>query len=132
MKIQTKELTGVALDFSVAVAFGWRCERPQDGQFIDHDDHRWLAGYHRHAPSASFSPSTNWAHGGLLVDAFDINVGRARNVTWAEGVFYAVARASDLVATEYGETKLIAICRAVVACRLGDEVEVPDELVGGA
>ena len=27
------------------------------------------------------------------------------------------------------ETALIAICRAVVACKLGDEIEVPDKLL---
>ncbi|WP_338805084.1 hypothetical protein WDV76_08620 [Xenorhabdus griffiniae] len=31
--------------------------------------------------------------------------------------------------TQTGDTLQIAICRAVVAAQLGDEVEIPDELM---
>ena len=123
MKIHTKDLTGAALDWSVAVALGWKLERPQDGQFIDNDGNRWLAGYRQYAPKISFSPSSNWAQGGPLVQS---------QLFWVEEQSYDQWGAEGVGGeTQYGPTALIAICRAVVACKLGDEVDVPDELVPG-
>ena len=118
MKIQTKELTGVALDWAVAKVLGIGCytcpNSPQRTQFVDDDN----CDFGRYI----YAPSTNWAQGGPLIENF--------------GPFFNMAhgqiRCAMNNAVQYGDTYLIAICRAIVAAKLGDEVEVPNELAGAA
>lgn len=124
--IKTSALTGAALDWAVAVALGWKLERPQDGQFIDDNGQRWLAGLHRHAPSASFYPSTNWAQCGPLLDKYKVDV-----MYFSEGadaLVVASIYADDKTVNVDGPTALIAICRAVVAYKLGHTVDIPQEM----
>jgi len=128
-RVKTAELTGAALDWAVAIAIGGTPDRPQDGQFIDSNGARWLAGFHIHAPSASYYPSTNWTQCGPLRDKYRIDI-----------MDFSV-RDEPLVSASYednsglhtldADTALIAICRAVVAGKLGGYVEVPAELLGG-
>ena len=129
MKIKTEDLTGAALDWAVALALGWTLERPQDGQFIDNDGNRWLAGYRQYAPKISFSPSTNWAQGGPLIDHIETldRLGDGWQCTYAPNKPQRYG-----LYCETGLMPLIAICRAVVARKLGEEVEVPDKLGGEA
>lgn len=126
MKIKTSELIGATLDWAVAVALGWELERQQDGQFIDSDGNRWLAGYRQYAPKISFSPSTNWAQCGPLMEHVEslerLGIGWECRYSPNQPQRYGLYSAT-------GSTELIAICRAVVACKLGDDVEAPDKLV---
>ncbi|OTA15015.1 hypothetical protein Xbed_03626 [Xenorhabdus beddingii] len=103
MKIKTSELTGRALDWAVARAT--RTTMPSINQWIIWDD------YH---------PSTNWLVCGQLIEEFSIRLGHA--LLWSANCHY--------VSDDYldGETPQIAICRAVVAAKLGEEVDIPDEI----
>lgn len=120
MKTKTSELTGAALDWAVAAALGLN---PILGQYCDED----LCFYWCFRVSEfleGYSPSTNWAQGGPLVDKY---------LYWLEQQdknLWAVAAVGGEI--QYGATILIAICRGVVSCKLGEDVDVPDELVGGA
>lgn len=136
--VAISELTGAALDWAVAMALGWECERPQDGQFMATDGSRWLVGYRRHAPSASFHPSTNWAQGGPLIDNFDVaiipsNYGNP-NDKWSASVgaySHYIDESLPLSICDdgmTGPTALIAACRAIVLDKLGKTVEIPQEL----
>ncbi len=63
--------------------------------------------------------STDWAFGGPIIDQEKIGLFPS-GVAWYErdgGTFYS-----------YGPTPLIAAMRCYVASKLGDKVEVPDEL----
>lgn len=135
MVVKTSELTGAALDYAVAVALGWECERQQDSQFINEYGDRKLVGYYgfgNYEKSVSFNPSTNWAHGGLLIDRFNmwltppvLDIGGWNAEVYSEDRMTIVGNSIDC------KTALIAICRAVVACKLGDSVDIPTELMEG-
>lgn len=75
--------------------------------------------------------STDWSQGGPIIE-------RECIATYASGACsvspknpdYWVAEILDTseILTQYGPTPLIAAMRAFVASRLGDEVEIPEEL----
>jgi len=102
MKIKTSELTGAALDWAVA-----KCEGQPDEWMADHK-----RGYIN-------SPSTDWSQGGPIIE---------REYIWLEineGQCYAHKNGLEFYE---GETPLIAAMRCYVASKLGDEVEVSEEL----
>lgn len=137
MKVKTSELTGAALDWAVA-----ECEGKNG---VLHDD-----GITRciviAAPSGVYKgtwrPSLNWAQGGPIIERGLIHTyprftaGRTEGGSdvyqqdgWAAYVtppaFWVTPRPLT------GPTPLIAAMRCLVSSKLGDEVEVPDELVEG-
>ena len=109
MKIKTSEMTGTALDWAVA-----KCEGIDDLLFICHEVGR-------------FRYSTDWSQGGPIIERGLIDV-------WVTGVGRWSARRNDpaklvCVGDELvGTTPLIAAMRCFVASKLGDEVDVPEEL----
>jgi hypothetical protein len=114
MKIKTSELTGAALDWAVAKA----------------SDLPYPLVYDEQGEAVSVSPSTNWSQGGPLLEREGISVmriaDRLPHQQWEAG------EEGD-TETEFwgivcGPTPLIAAMRCFVASRLGDEVDVPDEL----
>lgn len=117
MKVKTSELSGVQLDVAVALALE-----------MTGGDLRVRGGYgcsyYNGSGLKTFSPSTEWSQCGPLRDTFDVGIepGVSDGLCYA----YVPGRALD---GSYGETALIAICRAVVAAKLGDEVDIPDELM---
>jgi hypothetical protein len=66
-----------------------------------------------------YSPSTDWAQGGPLIDAY--------RIAFEDGIvdFYACLPGGE----GYGKTHLIAACRAIVVAKLGEAVDIPTELV---
>ena len=100
MDMKTSELTGAALDWAVA-----KCEK------------NWAF-----EPDGCDSYSTDWQLGGLIIER--------EKITWdgmAARIFVPERNCSICV---YGPTPLIAAMRCYVASKLGDEVEIPDELKG--
>lgn len=115
VKVKTAELTGPALDWAAAKATG-------AGAVDLHKDNLgyWLT-LHR------YSPSTRWSCAGPLIERFEIDFnGQLRG----DSIYMARCRTIGDVWFG-GKTPLIAVCRAVVAANLGDEVEVPPELAEG-
>jgi hypothetical protein len=120
--MKTSELTGAALDWAVAKADEERdvlfCQR-QYGRLIvriagDHEtrDIEW-----------PYTPSTDWTQGGPIIERKKIATWSLDSITWA-------ARDYALASHEQqGPTPLIAAMRCYVASELGDEVEVPEDLV---
>jgi len=98
VKIKTSELTGPALDWAVAKCVGL----PGDG----HGD--------------KFSPSTDWSQGGPIIEQERIAV--------QFGPLWTAVHSKRLGRFNYGPTPLIAAMRCLVASRLGDKVDVPEEL----
>lgn len=88
---------------------------------------------------ADYSASTDWNIGGPIIDREGINLRAPDDAKRPDGTvvlkidyWYArVTRYHSKNGTEYvqnGPTPLIAAMRCFVASRLGDEVEVPDDL----
>ena len=113
MKIKTSELTRIQLDWIVTDLEGvktygikdWLEQRP----YVI--GHRW---------------SIDWAQGGPIIEREGINIGTVDALNgpyWEAHMPYGM---SDDFAE--GPTPLIAAMRCYVASKLGDEVEIPEEL----
>ena len=119
--IKVSELTGAALDWAVA-----KCEG--HNVFIKHAPVQVMYTPKGKRSWYIYTPSTNWAQGGPIIEREGINLDNcAKNPQWS-----AWTPAPD---REYGEaqafgpTPLIAAMRCYVASKLGDTVEVPEELL---
>jgi hypothetical protein len=121
MKMRTSELTGTALDWAVAT-----CE----GKGVEFDDLKdpWLTldGI-AYQPLHSYTPSTDWAQGGPIVEREGIGIWSSES---GEHDGEWCARTISTYIT-YSPTPLIAAMRCYVASELGDEIELPDELLQG-
>lgn len=139
--MKTTELIGPALDWAVAKAAGrmgqWiRDEaRPLTGIVdIDFDESGRLAVYvpgRQRVPYAPWSPSTDWAQGGPIIERECLAL-ECIGHCWEAYTMIEVADEDFLVpqsVSQTGPTPLIAAMRCYVASKLGDEVEVPEELL---
>jgi len=116
-------LIGPALDWAVA-----KIENPE----------WWDDGYMDVNPEAAvdmgdgetYSPSTDWAQGGPIIEREWINIEKRINeMHWTASVVYEDKEHDGFERTEAkGDTPLIAAMRCYVASKLGDEVEIPEEL----
>ena len=102
---KTSELTGAALDWAVN-QIEQCCDDPYTPMF-----------------------STSWAQGGAIIEREKIGL-HCGDGTWgvAEGKWEASH--PECLYVEHGTTPLIAAMRCYVASKLGDEVEIPEELKG--
>ena len=106
--MKTNELSGAALDWAVA-----KCEGVDD-KFWDDDRLCFLNEW-----DEDIEPSTNWAQGGAIIERERIELEHDGFVWWAR------IKADE----DYsGPTPLIAVMRCYVASKLGDEVQLPEEL----
>jgi hypothetical protein len=96
--MRTSELTGHALDWAVGTAMKLPPPYWADGKCTNF--------------------STDWAQGGPIIEREGIDI-------YQSGVWVAEM---DGKHTTEGPTPLIAAMRCYVASKLGDEVEVPEEL----
>ena len=120
MKTRTADLISAALDWAVAKCRGF------DGL----DEDLWLMrdGI-ADMPLHAYTPSTDWAQGGPIIEREELQVYVANAV---DGKWCAKPSDSeywDFDGAAYGPTPLIAAMRCLIASKLGDEVDVPKELV---
>ena len=100
MKVKTSELQGSALDWAVAKA---------ERRTID---------YFR----GIYKPSTDWAQGGPIIEREKIAMVYRAGEYWLSYTFDGAKFEGT------GPTPLIAAMRCYLASKLGDEIEVPEEL----
>ena len=74
-----------------------------------------------------YAPSTDWAQGGPIIEREQVELCMHNN---EEGtpVIWKAAPYWDIGAEGYGPTPLIAAVRCYVTSKLGDVVEIPEEL----
>jgi len=124
---KTAELTGVALDWAVA-----KCEGVSDtwgkSSLIPYD---YFTG-HRY--------STNWAQGGPIIEREISKVWQNMGGTYGAQIkyrepYYSPTYDADIGAVAFinahGKTPLEAAMRCYVASKLGDEIDIPEELQNG-
>lgn len=113
--MKTSELTGAALDLAVAL-----CD-----DIVD----KWFDSGHLTVNGDIYSPSTDWAQGGPIIEREEIELTFDRanetDTLWRSEMFDMEGVS---IAHEYGPTPLIAAMRCYVASKLGDEIEIPEEL----
>jgi hypothetical protein len=120
--MKTSELTGAALDWAVAKCEGLLC-------FGYRTDGERFAVELSDGEVEGFMPSTNWAQGGAIIEREIISVSHdtaGRSVEWAAWTPAPIRDEAE--AFGYGPTPLIAAMRCYVASKLGDEVQLPEEL----
>ena len=129
--MKTSELTGAALDWAAA-----KCEGGANLRF-DGVACWWftLNGVDRVLSNGwsnkqNFNPSTDWAQGGPIIDREIISVSHDTTCTTVEWAAWTPAPIRDEAeAFGYGPTPLIAAMRCYVASKLGDTVDIPEELL---
>ncbi len=122
IEVSTAELAGAALDWAVAkvesvtVAIacphygtGWRIYQPNFG--------------------GKYSPSTDWALGGPLLDKHCKVFGVVQDGSASRWRSFAYKTETGMSRLAGGESILIAACRAIVTLNMGDTVQVPKELI---
>jgi hypothetical protein len=125
-KIKTSELQGEPLHYAVAKSDG-KLDVCGEVSFIGTDG--WC---YEGLEAVRYIPSTNWAQGGPIIErekiAIDFNEFRDR----PDGQMWRAIFDGSSVKTNticYGSTAMVAAMRAYVASKLGDVVDIPDELV---
>ena len=126
MKIKVSEASGVQLDWLVAKAEGWNIE----------DDY-WITDLNEPGtgqPLSDFQPTTDPAQGQPILERERIKTAPNLNGSWHGQIRHT--KSHPLVAhpvlsgwtNQHGPTMLTAGLRCFVASKLGDEVEIPEEL----
>ncbi len=128
MKIKTSELTDTALDWAAANA---------DGHTIHDGD--WYGPYKPEATlkwsrmrsgkldalcnlsGGRYQPSTEWAQGGPIIEREKMDLQFVEE-------WHAMRPGEPRFTSGFGPTPLIAAMRCYVASRLGDEIDIPEEL----
>jgi hypothetical protein len=127
MRLKTAELTGNALDWVVAICADRRVRfnikgsiEVEGNELPDHWD-LWMP----------WNPSTNWEQGGPIIE----HIKGLTQHTWLEtNILESQCECrihnyeGDWV--QFGPTPLIAAMRCYIFSKLGDEVELPEELKG--
>ena len=119
--MKTAELSGAALDWAVA-----KCELLNGANYtlaVDTDiDGTKRVNYGGMYPEWS----TDWAEGGAIIEREGMQL-------WKGGEWCAALDQSfNPTDFQTGTTPLVAAMRCYVASKLGDEVEIPDELFNHA
>lgn len=121
--MKTSELSGAALDWAVA-----KCNGKTLHYFVDDwfKKDPWLLAVNGEVdqPLHSYTPSTDWGQGGPIIEREGITVAPDDVEPWC--AFIDRGTAEDVIYG--GTTPLIAAMRCYVASKLGDEVELPEEL----
>ena len=133
--MKTSELIGPALAYAAGIAEGFTPHAAASLVIME-----------------SYNPNTNWSQGGPIIERENITTIRAnsdyvdgKNVpswfaetnkwvghgisTSVEGEYFDPCFMIDEAGGKYGPTPLIAAMRCYVASKLGDEVEIPSELL---
>lgn len=123
--MKTCELIGVPLDWAVAKALDYDLEL--EGYYSEELGRTVIIRLHgsavpgRYAGDTTWSPSTDWSQGGPILQNHISELIDCGELGWeacCNGTYGAA-----------GNTPLEAICKAYVASKLGDEVEIPEELL---
>ena len=134
MRIKTTELQGEALAWAVADCEG---ELSQHGGQVHLVESK--VRFYEDTLDIQYTPPTDWSQGGPIIEREKIGVWWATHYVDEDGVEYGNHWYAEVGCTDEnadsrycgvadGPTPLIAAMRCYVASKLGDEVEVPDEI----
>ena len=115
--MKTSELTGAALDWAVANLENVPVNAP---------GYLWGVGQFNHRYS------TDWAQGGPIIERekLDLFTEKGTPESWVASIarYQNGERLTGWRIHQYGPTPPIAAMRCYVASKLGDEIEIPEEL----
>lgn len=129
MKTKTAELIGPTLDWAVATIEGHRVS-------IDLPNSIGKRHIFMHAAKDNplkqgmYQPSTDWAQGGPIIEREKVGITfHDERDEWEAPNWAAWSTQTDDRVEVMGETPLIAAMRCYVASKLGNEVDIPEELI---
>ena len=117
--MKVSELTGAALDWAVAKCEGADFYTSAGILYV-----LWSGKFD--VRLTDYSPSADWAQGGPIIERESIDIARFNVYPDWEATMNETD--NNPFVTVVGPTPLIAAMRCLVSSRLGDTVEVPDEL----
>jgi hypothetical protein len=117
--MKTSELIGAELDWAVAKCEGFG-DSPRSMEIFMYQQSRGMG----------YCYCTDWAKGGAIIARENINFWTSNSWQDERGNFTSIKTAKHPTSTQHhnGETPLIAAMRCYVSSKLGDEVELPEEL----
>lgn len=140
MKFKTAKLTDAALDWAVATIEGLPIQHDPMGFKAGSEAGYWIWDETKGKLNATYqkigrnySPSRHWVQGGPIIDSLVRDGLRihARKCRYASDATECTVDMNGHYVS-YGPTLLIAAMRCYVASKLGEEVDVPQELLGAA
>ncbi|MCV4343132.1 DUF2591 domain-containing protein [Pseudomonas capsici] len=130
IEAKTAELSGLALNWAVGLCMGWEYRRCRDLTCMG-----WYDGKQENFQCISWRPSTEWSQGGPLIEKYNVQTsyngnGFSRSPTGKHWCAYVCKPSGqEELPSGSGPTPLTAACRAIVASKLGDTVQIPVELM---
>ncbi len=132
MKVKTADLKGAALDWAVALIEGYKIVRFErgnisHGDWMDHPRGDLRPVYIAEPPFPQSIPyySTTWEDGGPLIEKYRISICPSIFGGWDAECLEPPMTGNY----SKGTSPLESGMRAIVAAKLGDEVEIPDHLM---
>lgn len=132
MKTQVSTLSGIALDYAVAVALGYSdFEIDELGNLFFHE----RRGNFDPMNLREFSPSSNWEDGGRLIETQGIYLVPATTSNKPGGFGWSAIPTWErckvaVLLPQRGKSPLEAAMRCYVASQFGEEVEIPEGVLG--
>ena len=117
MRIKTNELSGAALDWAVAKCEGRRVEFNHQYTEETKFDGWWQLGPNHWQPLNKYS--TDWAQGGPIIEREGITIFQTGR-DWMGYIRHDTE--------SFAPTPLIAAMRCYVTSKLGDDIDIPEEL----
>jgi hypothetical protein len=125
VKIKVSEATRIQLDWMVELAKGthWSV----DGYFVFKHPDGTTRTFER---NPEWRYSTDWSQGGPIIEREGIATARFSDAPeWGAEIVDGDDYFASVEFKNFGPTLLIAAMRCYVASKLGEEVEVPEELI---
>lgn len=123
--VDVSKLEGSALDWAVATAAGAYGVATGTDDLLGNKI--WAVPGFSNMRWDDWTPSTDWSQGGPLID---LHIEQVEKMSGANPVRAWCADTAKDERYMFGPTLLVAACRAIVAAKLGEVVEIPAELVG--
>lgn len=125
-KVKTAELIGTALNWAVAKCEGLDIDSLEAGNvWVWETDP--LTGERERA--ALFRPTRNWAQGGLIIEREAHNLFKHNGGTEWCCACNVPRDGYTAIVTADGPTPLVAAMRCYVTAKMGDTIEIPEELL---
>jgi hypothetical protein len=118
VKLKTSELEDAALAYAVELANGYEPGSADMAPYL--------------FTSRRVKPDSDWATGGPLIERQGMHLERVVGIKHSDPPHWKAVRwqgAKRPPIIGKGPTPLVAVCRCYVAGELGDEVEIPEELL---
>ena len=127
MKIKTADLIGPAIDWAVGTALELPVEICQIFQYGRPNGKHYISigETDKDGAEVDFEPSEEWSQGGPIIE--EAGIGTSKHFADWSQQWHWCGKLGGLI--HHGPTPLIAAMRALVASKLGDEIDIPDELV---